>query len=120
MLSCPLKVDEGLLRSAISRAYYAVFTMMRHALGPQYEDLNYLRQLSELRKCGVHELIINILKESGHPDLADKLFHLRRKRVVVDYDVYVKISHKDLVWTVTVVREVLSEVCKRFRVTDNS
>lgn len=68
-ITCDLKVNEGLIQTAVSRAYYAVFFIAREALG-----------LRNIKGPEVYARIIDELREDELPDLANKIRYLRDKR----------------------------------------
>ena len=72
--TCNIGKSEGLIRSGVSRAYYAAFILARHAL-----------RLDYIEKPEIHEMVIEGLKNDGHPEIADKLHRLRKKRNDADY-----------------------------------
>ena len=101
---CSMQKSEGLIRSGISRAYYAAFIIARYAVGLEY-----------LRGKDIHEKVITRLKEDGHEDIADKLFELRMKRNNADYDVYKHIPVRMLEWATITAKEVIDEILKRYK-----
>jgi uncharacterized protein (UPF0332 family) len=75
--------EEAALRSAISRAYYAVFTQARHEL--KYSDKDRLIPKSAL----AHEYVKNKFKSSQNIDkqeIGTILEDLRDERNKADYD----------------------------------
>lgn len=100
---CDLKVNEGLIRTAVSRAYYAVFFIAREALG--------------LRNIGGPEVrarIIDELHEDGLPDLANKIRYLRGKRNHADYPTYFYISPKEFEKLIRTAEKVISGIRERY------
>ena len=100
---CIIMRNEGLIRSGVSRAYYAAFIIARLAVRLEY-----------FRRKEVHEKVIDRLKEDGHADIADKLFKLRMKRNDADYDVYINITAKTLKWAIKIANDVIRELFSRY------
>ncbi len=101
VLECSIAKSEGLIRSGVSRAYYAAFLIARYAIGLEY-----------LMSSEVHKRVIDTLKESGYANIADKLVDLRRKRNTADYDTYVSLGIGVLTWATQVARNVIEELLK--------
>ncbi len=101
--TCGLKVNEGLIRTAISRAYYAVFFIAREALG-----------LRNIRDPTVHARIIGGLHEDGFPDLANKIKYLRDKRNNADYSVYFSMSPKKIEWLIRLADNIIAEIQEKY------
>jgi hypothetical protein len=78
---------ESKERSAISRAYYAAFIMMRNYLSTS--DENFLRSLNSNGRRISHEQVICYLEKSSDrklKSLGEDLRTLRNKRNQADYD----------------------------------
>ena len=95
-----LQLNEGVLRTAISRAYYAVFILARHILGL---DLHKTPE--------VHRIVVEKLRELSKP-LGDKLQELRRRRNEADYEVHATITINTLKQAHTIARTLLHELNK--------
>jgi len=73
---------EALIRTAISRAYYAVFLEARERVRRKYPQ-----EFTRLRRAGeVHALVRDLLKRMGQFSLSDKLYRLFKDRGRADYD----------------------------------
>ena len=73
---------EALIRTAISRAYYAAFLEARERVRRIYpQDFVKLQ-----RPADVHALVRDLLKRKGQFSLSDKLFSLFLERGHADYD----------------------------------
>jgi uncharacterized protein (UPF0332 family) len=81
---CIISGSEGLIRTAISRAYYSVFLVAREAVG-----------LMDYNDSTIHKRTIETLKED-HPDLGDMLAKLRIERNKADYNTSISISPRKL------------------------
>lgn len=101
---CNIAKSEGLIRSGISRAYYAAFLIARYVLGLEYLELSK-----------VHRRVVDILKENGHANIADKLAKLREERNNADYDVYRTMQVKTLIWAVCTAKNIIEEILKRYQ-----
>jgi len=98
---CQLPESEGLIRSAISRAYYSVFLALRSTLGLDY-----------LRAPEAHRAIINKLKDMGYPEIADKVSMLRRRRNDADYDTEKKITPQQLTHITITLQDLRTKLAK--------
>ncbi len=68
--------DEAKLRTAVGRAYYALFLVAREKTNVR-------------EKRGAHQTVINTLRrQSGSRAIADQLDRLRRLRHLADYDMF--------------------------------
>ncbi len=87
---------EALVRSGISRFYYACFLAVRMEFQAQLKG--YPDILEELKKPSVHGLIIRTLKNSGVRECVEigiNLHKLRSLRNNADYDLEVILDNKD-------------------------
>lgn len=75
--------DEANLRTAVNRAYYALFLLARD-------------KLSITDTSGVHRLVVKVIKRRNNA-LADQLGSLKRLREVADYEPVPK-KEKDRNW----------------------
>lgn len=75
------RIDQASSRSAISRAYYALFLQCRH-----------WAQLEQFRGADVHRHTQAQMEAHGHTALARALRHLRHLRNAADYQREVFIS----------------------------
>ena len=76
--------SQGDLRSAISRAYYAVFLRAR-------ENLALAGAITPTRGRADHRLVVETLRSGGRPE-GDELDKLRARRGRADYEIGVSIS----------------------------
>lgn len=82
--------DEAALRSSISRAYYGAFCKVRNYIGTKYAS-----SISQTKGDGIHQKIIQVLKESEDSQefsLGNTLHSLRDERNKADYDAHAKIT----------------------------
>ena len=98
---CQLPESEGLIRSAISRAYYSIFLALRNVLGLDY-----------LKTPEAHRAIVNRLKDMGYPEIADKVSMLRRKRNDADYDTEKKVTPQLLAHVIATFQDLQTKLAK--------
>ncbi len=82
--------EESYKRSAISRAYYSVFNLIRLKVGyntrRQAAELSH-KNLIDMLKMPIEEIIIALdLEEEDIQTIADELDFLRKERNTADYD----------------------------------
>lgn len=93
--------SEECLRSAISRAYYGVFGIVRN-----------LKGLKETR-ADIHSMVINSFKNSYKKDekfVGKLLDDLRRQRNIADYDEEKVISFEDSKRCILKAKEILDKL----------
>ena len=101
MNNCTIKNDQALLRTAVSRAYYAIFLEARERLNITVQDHT------------VHRRVIERLREEGHPDLSSKLNSLRRQRLLADYNLNYYINERTFKWILDTACSIRQEFDKR-------
>ena len=76
--------DQGALRTAVSRAYYAAFLTWREKIRAM--DPGYMTYAEKLGGSDVHRAVIEWLKMRGLEGESEYLRMLRRERNKADYD----------------------------------
>mgnify|MGYP001042182468 FL=1 len=92
--------SEEYWRSAISRAYYAVFGVVRGILQSQG---------TQFKSDNIHRQVINRLKRHKNPtaqQIGVSLDRLRRERNKADYDDGISISYNEASMAIAVARKI--------------
>ncbi|MCS7386220.1 MAG: hypothetical protein NDF55_05725 [archaeon GB-1867-005] len=76
-----ITLTQGVLRTCISRAYYAAFLYARCVT-----DLERYRRPIGIRSASIHNKVIDRLKEMDIP-VADMLYNLKKARGKADYNI---------------------------------
>jgi len=96
--ACSVTFNQGLLRSCVSRAYYASFL--------------YARRITSIERTmlkkgeNVHIKVIEKLREMNMP-IADLLYRLRKKRNRADYSLVFTTRPKDAIWAVKTAKRIV-------------
>jgi len=88
--------EESYKRSAVSRAYYAVFNLIRLKVGyntrSQAAELSHKNLIDALKMPSDQYIITLDLEEEDIQTIADELDFLRKERNTADYDGTVSIT----------------------------
>lgn len=101
---CYVTKNQGLLRSCISRAYYAAFLIAR-----------YVTKLDYYTGEDVHRKVVETLEQLNLPDIADMLASLRRKRNMADYNLVQTVNIKHATLAVNIAEEVIRKIKENFK-----
>lgn len=101
---CYVSKNQGLLRSCISRAYYAAFLIARYVTKLDYYD-----------KEDIHRKVVNALEQLNLPDIADMLASLRKKRNTADYNLIQTINLKYATLAVDTAEEIIRKIKENFK-----
>jgi uncharacterized protein (UPF0332 family) len=89
--------EEGRIRTAMGRAYYASFLIARDAVG-----------INE-KTSDVHRRVVSVLYRRN-PVIANKLHLLRRQRNFADYDTRITLGIDDAKRAIMLAEAVINEV----------
>ena len=89
-------ITEGDFRSAVSRAYYAIFLRAR-------ENLTAANLITPTATGGDHRLVVRTLKSQRRVE-GNQLDRLRRRRNLADYNISISVSQADAGRVVQVAR----------------
>lgn len=101
---------EAHKRSAISRAYYAVFNFIRLKVGyntrSQAAELSHKKLIDSLKTPSDEYIIVLDLDEEDIQTIAHELDFLRKERNKADYDGTVTINNKDSTRSIERAKEI--------------
>jgi len=103
MSECKVTVSQGLIRTAISRTYFASFLVARRAIS-----------LEEYRLRDIHKKVVEELEKMNLKDVADKLSALRRQRNLADYEVYRTFNIKKLELSIKTAEDIINTLRRQF------
>ncbi|MCD6368763.1 MAG: HEPN domain-containing protein [Thermoproteales archaeon] len=103
MSECKVTASQGLIRTAISRTYFASFLVARRATS-----------LEEYRSRDIHKKVVEELEKMNLKDIADKLSALRRQRNLADYEVYRTFDVKKLEFSIKIAENIIDILRRQF------
>ncbi|MCS7364768.1 MAG: HEPN domain-containing protein [archaeon GB-1867-035] len=101
-------LTQGVLRTCISRAYYAAFLYARRVT-----NLERYRRPIGIKRVSIHNTVIDRLKEMGIP-VADMLYNLKKARGKADYNIYSTITPNKVIWAVKVAQQIIDFLKRAF------
>lgn len=103
------KCEEALLRTIVTRAYYAVYLTCREWLNRNFGiDLN--KEAREKEKS-VHSILLEIMWDRTQRQyLIDFIRELKIKREMCDYDLKIQIEKSDARRSILIAKDILDEI----------